>query len=103
MALTGPPLSSRRAQYAAKRRAGLAQSRWLSGFAVRIVGQTQKLQLPVQCRPFHADEGRGARNMARETIDLDPQIFALEILSRFLERECGDRFGVRQYVGAAAH
>src|SRR3546814_4745738 len=41
--------------------------------------------------------------MARKTVDLYAQILALEILARLLERDCGDRFGVWQDVGAAAH
>ncbi len=62
------------------------------GFAIRTLGKPQKFQFAVQRRALHADKGRGARDIARKTVDLDAQIFAFEIFARFLERDRGDRF-----------
>src|SRR5690606_33906166 len=64
---------------------------------------SQKLQLAVQGGPLHADEGRGARDIARKTVDLDAQILALEVFARFLEGNGGDRFGAGQNVRAASN
>ncbi|MPL79207.1 hypothetical protein SDC9_25082 [bioreactor metagenome] len=51
----------------------------------------QRLQLAVQRRAFHADEGRGARDIAAEAVDLGEQVFALEEFARLAQRQRGQR------------
>src|SRR3546814_107828 len=46
----------------------------------------ERLQLPVQRRALHADEGRGAGNIAAEPVDLAQQILALEHFARVAPR-----------------
>src|SRR3954468_24053564 len=54
------------------------------------VGEAERLQLAVQRRALHPDEIGGARDVAGEAADLDPQIFALERLACLPERRSHD-------------
>ena len=66
--------------------------RRLAGGALvgRAAMQPERLQLAVQRRALHADEGRGARDVAAEARDLGQQIFALEDLARIAQRQLHD-------------
>src|SRR3954447_22691787 len=55
------------------------------------VADAERLQLPVKRRPLHADERRGARDVAGKAADLDLQIFPLERLARLAQRGAHDR------------
>src|SRR6185295_19467607 len=56
----------------------------------RAAVKTERLQLPMQGRAFHADEGRSARNIAAEASHLGEQILALEDLTRVAQRQLHD-------------
>src|SRR5689334_20383426 len=69
--------------------------------AILLVADPERFQLPVQRRALHADERGGARDVARETPDLDLEIFALEGFAGFAERAAHDRHGRRRQAGGA--
>ena len=52
--------------------------------------QAERLQLAMQRRALHADEGRGARDVAAEARHLGQQILALEDLARVAQRQLHD-------------
>jgi hypothetical protein len=57
--------------------------------------EAQGLQLAVQGRALHADEGRGARDVAAEPQHLGVQVFALEHLARLAQRQGDDPLGAQ--------
>src|SRR5437016_4820519 len=66
-----------------------------------LVPDTKGLEFAVQCGAFHADERRGARDVARKTADLNLQILALEGFAGFPQGAAHDRHRVRRATHGA--
>jgi hypothetical protein len=62
------------------------------------IPQPQRLQLPVQRRAFHPDKRRRPRDIPGKALDLDLEIFPLEILARFAQRGAHDGAGETDIV-----
>src|SRR5690348_15189261 len=68
---------------------------------IALVADAERLELPVQRRALHPDEGRSPRNIAGEAADLDLEIFAFKRLAGFTQGAAHDRHCRPGNAGAA--